>query len=243
MLRKTTLFVFLFLSSLLLIASTATAYSTPANYIQTPESQASLTPNDALRKLLDGNNRFLRSNMRNRDYALQLRTTAQQGQAPFAVILSCMDSRGAPEIIFDQGIGDIFSLRVAGNILNQDNIASMEYGTQVLGSKVVLVMGHTHCGAVDAACHNVELGNVTSLLEKIRPAVSQINKSNKTCDATVVNAIAKQNVLNIVKNIPTQSTILSQLIKQKKLIIVGAMHDLDTGKVTFFGEDGQNISN
>ncbi len=206
-------------------------------YIQTAKTQAALTPQTALKKLEDGNERFLKGKMRNRSYYIQTKLTAKKGQAPFAVVLSCMDSRGSPEIIFDQGIGDIFSLRVAGNVLNTDNIASIEYATEISKAKIILIMGHTKCGAVEAACDNVEMGNITELLAKIKPAVTKIKKASRgPCSSELVNDIAKQNVLNIIQNLPHQSKIVTQLLAERKVIIVGAIHNLATGKVTFFDE-------
>lgn len=212
-------------------------YQTPKNYIQTKESLSALTPQAALQKLMDGNTRFLNNNMRQRDFALQAKTTATQGQAPFAVILSCMDSRGSPEILFDQGIGDIFSLRVAGNVISKDMLASLEYATAVVGSKIIVVMGHSHCGAVESACKNVQLGNITSLLAKIRPAVDAVKTASSQCDEATVNQIAKQNVLDNIAGIAKESTLIKNLLTQKKIAIVGAFQDLNTGKVTFFNKD------
>lgn len=212
----------------------AESYPTTQHYIQTHESQASITANGAIKKLQDGNKRFLENKMRNRDYALQAKTTAKEGQAPFAVILSCMDSRGSPEILFDQGIGDIFSLRVAGNVINNDIIASLEYATKVIGSKVIVVMGHTQCGAIEAACKNVQLGNITALLSQIKPAVTQVRGSqSSTCDQQIVDRIAKQNVINVVNSIPKESELISDLLNQGKIKIVGAMHNVKTGRIDF----------
>jgi carbonic anhydrase len=215
----------------------AASYPTPQHYIQTHESQAAITADGAIKKLQDGNRRFLENNMRNRDYVLQARKTATEGQAPFVVILSCMDSRGSPEILFDQGIGDIFSLRVAGNVINRDILASLEYATKVIGSKLIVVMGHTQCGAVEAACKGVQLGNITALLSQIKPAVTQVKGSQgsraSNCDPEMVDMIAKQNVINVVQAIPEESELISDLLQQKKVKIIGAMHNLKTGKVDF----------
>lgn len=219
-------------------AAHAQNYQTPPHFVQTYDTQTKLTPAQALTKLQDGNVRFLNNQMRQRDFALQTKLTAQ-GQAPFAVILSCMDSRGSPEILFDQGIGDIFSLRVAGNVINDDILASLEFGTKVVGSKLIVVMGHTQCGAVDAACSNVKLGHITKLLANITPAVNQVQ--GKECTLERVNAIARENVLNMMQIIPQQSSIIQTLVDSKKILIVGAMHDLATGKITFFDKDGNSI--
>ena len=143
---------------------------------QTLESQASLTPEKALQMLVDGNNRFLENSMGNRDLQGQVKETSG-GQFPFAAVLSCIDSRVPAEVVFDQGIGDIFSARVAGNVVNTDILGSIEYACKVAGSKLIVVMGHTKCGAVTSACKGVELGNITSLLAKIKPAKETVTNS------------------------------------------------------------------
>ena len=141
---------------------------------QTKETQEVLSPKDALNLLVDGNKRFVQNLKAQRDLLSQVKQTST-GQFPFAVILGCIDSRTPMELIFDQGIGDIFSVRVAGNIINEDVLGSMEYSCKVAGSKVLVVMGHTKCGAVTAACKGVKLGNITPLLAKIQPAVDVIS--------------------------------------------------------------------
>lgn len=221
----------------------AKGYPTPVHYIQTSETQAQITPLTAIKKLQAGNQRFLDNKMRHRDYALQTKTTAQEGQAPFAVILSCMDSRGSPDILFDQGIGDIFSLRVAGNILNKDISGSLEYATVVVGAKLILVMGHSKCGAVEASCKGIKLGNITSLLSKITPAVQKIKDSHALiCNKETVDRIAKQNVLNVMRAIPQESILIRNLKAEQKIAIVGAFHDLSTGKISMFDDSGKDIT-
>lgn len=221
------------------ITSHAATYSTPKNYTQTQQTQSQITPQLAIKKLQDGNNRFINNDMRQRDFALQVKATSKQGQAPFAVILSCMDSRGSPEILFDQGIGDIFSLRVAGNVINTDMLASLEYAAAVVGVKVIVVMGHSQCGAVESACKNVKLGNITELLQKIQPAVHAINA--KQCDMNAVNDMAKQNVINNMKLITAGSLILKDLSDKQTIKIIGAFQDLSTGMISMFGLDGRAI--
>lgn len=206
------------------------------HHIQTSETQALMTKETALQELKKGNQRFTSGNMYHRDYALATKTTAALGQAPFAVILSCMDSRGAPEIIFDQGIGDIFSIRVAGNVVNRDNIASIEFAIKIIGAKVVVIMGHTQCGAVEAACQKVKLGRMTALLRKIQPAVDTLKHRPKKCSAKSVNQIAKQNVLHSMDAILKQSKIIAKMHETQQIIVVGAMHNLASGKVTFFNQ-------
>lgn len=206
------------------------------HHIQTSETQAAMTKENALQELKKGNQRFTSGNMLHRDFALATKTTAALGQAPFAVILSCMDSRGAPEIIFDQGIGDIFSIRVAGNVLNQDNIASIEFAIKIIGAKVVVIMGHTQCGAVEAACQEVKFGRMTALLRKLQPAVDKFKKNPKNCSAKKVNQIAKLNVLHNIKAVLRQSKIIAKMYDTQQIIVVGAMHNLASGKVTFFNQ-------
>jgi carbonic anhydrase len=220
----------------------ALAYQETIKYTQTAITQEILTPHDALNKLLAGNQRFLQGNMQQRNYSKQAKLTYKLGQAPFAIILSCMDSRSPSEIIFDQGIGDIFALRVAGNIINPDILGSMEYGVKVASAKLIVVMGHTQCGAVAAACKGTELGNITQLLVKIKPAVFAVKKSLAvSCDKNLVNKIAKQNVINGMIQIPKQSSIIAEMLAQKKIMLVGAMHDLKMGHVTFFDVNGKPL--
>ncbi len=243
--RKNLPYCLAILSTLFIFASmtTAMAASDKSNdnawiYTQTSASLKAMTPELAMKRLQEGNARFVSGNMKSRNLLQQAKLT-KQGQYPFAVILSCMDSRGSPELIFDQGIGDIFSIRVAGNIVDEDQLGSMEYATKAVGSHLIVVMGHTQCGAVKGACSNVELGNLTQLLNKIEPAATTIKQNLHVealnCnDDKLVNDIAKQNVLNMMKNIKDQSPIISALVDQKQVMIVGAMHDLKTGQITFF---------
>ena len=160
---------------------------------QTKYTQDNLTPKDAHQILVEGNKRFIRNLKVQRDFKAQV-TETSKGQFPFAVILSCIDSRVPAELVFDQGIGDVFSVRVAGNIINEDVLGSMEYACKVAGSKIVVVMGHTKCGAVTAACNNVELGNITPLLKKIKPAVDIIRVDNIEMDESSIEKVSIQNV-------------------------------------------------
>lgn len=211
----------------------------------TKESQASITPLRALEILKEGNQRFV-SNLKTNRNLLQQANDTREGQWPFAVILSCIDSRTSAELIFDQGLGDIFSIRIAGNIVNTDIIGSVEFACKVAGSKLIVVMGHTSCGAVKGACNHVEMGNLTELLSKIQPAVYQ---EKLTLDATQRNAsneefvenVATLNVKRSVKTVIDRSYILEQMIEKGEIAIVGAKHDLDTGIVEFF--DDTMISN
>lgn len=204
---------------------------------KTQEQQSALTPWAALQKLKNGNDRFVTSSMRQRDLGAQVASSKKQ--FPFAVILSCMDSRGSAEFLFDQGIGDIFSERLAGNVVNTDVLAGMEFGTKLTGAKLIVVLGHTSCGAVKGACENAKLGNLTLLLEKIKPAVMKVNHEGKgkKCDSDkVINEIAKLNVLNAIEQIKKESPVVMALLKEGKVGIVGGMHDIATGKVTFFDD-------
>jgi len=210
-------------------------------YTQTSESNKSMTPDKALQMLKEGNGRFAKGQSKQRNLLKQAQLTSNKGQYPFAIILSCIDSRGAPELIFDQAIGDIFSTRLAGNVLDIDQLGGIEYATKVIGSRLVVVMGHTQCGAVSGSCGGVELGNLTQLLQKINPAVEDVKKAKDTSslncqDNTIVDAIAKQNVRNVIAEIKSQSKIVSDLIASGDVKVVGAMHDLKTGKVTFFAD-------
>lgn len=193
---------------------------------QTKEIQKETSPQQAINALIEGNNRFITNNYNTKNYSEQINLTSQ-GQYPFAAVLSCIDSRVPVEIIFDQGIGDLFSTRVAGNIVNEDVLGSIEYACGVAGSKLVLVLGHTSCGAVTAACKGIELGNITTLLSKIKPAVDKVN------NAEDIEAVAKENVLLSVERIRKESSILSDLEKSENIKIVGAIYDVSTGKVNF----------
>jgi len=230
-----------FIAALIFISTTAFADNLKSDswlYTQTSESQKSMTADKALQILKEGNKRFADNSAKNRDLLQQAKLTSAKGQYPFAVILSCMDSRGSPELIFDQGIGDVFSVRLAGNVVDADQLGGMEYATKVVGSHLIVVMGHTSCGAVAGACSKVELGNLTQLLDKIQPAVTTVKKTKKVAelnckDTAIVDEIAKQNVLNMIKEVKAKSPIVKELLKSGQVKIVGAMHNLKTGEITF----------
>lgn len=199
------------------------------------ESQSLLSPDMALQILKEGNERFMNNLKANRNLLQQVNETAE-GQFPFATILSCIDSRTSAELIFDQGLGDIFSIRIAGNILNDDILGSMEFATKLAGTKIIVVLGHTRCGAITAACNHLELGNLSHLLHKIQPAIEretsiQENRTGKNVD--FVNLVTIQNVELTMEQIRSQSSIISELEKSGSIRIVGAMYDVETGKVTF----------
>ena len=202
----------------------------------TAESQAALTPMEVIQRLKDGNERFLNNRAVSRDFLGQVRQTAE-GQYPMAAILGCIDSRVPHEIVFDKGVGDIFSARVAGNFVNTDILGSLEFATAVAGSKVVVVLGHTECGAVKGACDNVELGNLTATLSNIAPAVysvEDIEGPRTAANKDFVQAVAHENVELTVRNMVERSPVMHRLVEEGKLIVVGAMHNVTTGEVTFF---------
>ena len=188
--------------------------------------QERMTPEEALTRLLEGNRRFVEKQHARPDLSEQVSATAE-GQFPFAAVLGCIDSRAPAELVFDQGIGDIFNARVAGNIVNEDILGSLEYACKVAGSKLILVLGHTACGAVTAACKRVELGNITPLLSKITPAVESFG--NRPVE---VDEVARQNVQMSIQRIKAESEILSELESRGEIQILGAMYDVTTGKVT-----------
>ncbi|MBK9137529.1 MAG: carbonic anhydrase [Verrucomicrobia bacterium] len=201
----------------------------------TKATQASMTPEDALRKLKEGNARFVAGQPLHRDWPAQ-RTATAAGQYPFAVILSCLDSRTSVEQVFDLGIGDAFNARVAGNILNDDILGSMEFACGVVGAKLIAVVGHSQCGAIKGACSQVELGHLTGLLKKIEPAVASVTPAvNRSAPAPAeVEAVAEVNVRLVMRQITERSPLLAGLVKEGKVAIVGGMQDLATGQVTFF---------
>ena len=202
------------------------------------EMQAAITPAMALDLLKEGNKRFVNNLKVNRNLLQQANETSD-GQHPMAVILSCIDSRTSAELIFDQGLGDIFSTRIAGNIINEDILGSMEFACKVAGSKIIIVLGHTKCGAVKGACDHVEMGNLTALLTKIRPAVDDENtvKENRTSgNSEFVEKVATINVYRTAKAIMERSPILKEMIEKGEIGIAGGTHDITTGEVTFYDE-------
>lgn len=202
------------------------------------ELQSSITPRKALEILKEGNNRFINNLKAHRDLLEQVNET-RDGQWPFATILSCIDSRTSAELIFDQGLGDIFSVRIAGNIVNTDILGSMEFACKVAGSKLIVVLGHTKCGAVKGACDHLEMGNLTELLSKIQPAVYQEKttlENRNSSNTTFVENVAEINVKRSVKNIIERSFVLEQLIENGQIGIVGAIHNIETGEVSFYDD-------
>ena len=204
---------------------------------QTAESQSKISPKEAIELLKEGNKRFVSREMRERDLMAQVEATAS-GQFPFACVVGCIDSRVPATTVFDQGIGSLFVATVAGNIINEDILGSLEFGCAAAGSKAIIVLGHTSCGAVKGACDSVELGNLTSLLSKINASVKETVEPNdptmrNSSNLPFVNEVAKNNVLRSVENIRIKSNVLRRLEEDGKITIVGAMYDVGTGKVSF----------
>ena len=215
----------------------------------TKETQANLTPRMALDILKEGNSRFIKNLKAQRDLLEQVNAT-RDGQWPFATILSCIDSRTSAELIFDQGLGDIFSVRIAGNIVNTDILGSMEFACKIAGSKLIVVLGHTKCGAVKGACDHVEMGNLTELLSKLQPAVyseteTKDPKQRSSKNSQFVENVAAIHVRRTVKNIIERSFILEQMVENGEIGVVGAMYNIETGTVEFYKDveyvkDAQN---
>lgn len=207
-----------------------------ARHIMTKESQAKLTPEEVLKDLMDGNQRFRNGNITQRDHSEEVRKAATGGQFPKAIVLSCLDSRVPVEDVFDQGLGDVFVGRVAGNFVNTDLLGSMEFACKVAGAKVILVMGHQHCGAVKGAIDDVHLGNITSMLANIKPAVEMshdYNGEKSSSNEGYVKHVAQNNVKNTLKNIRGQSPILKEMEDKGEIKIVGAFYTLRTGELIF----------
>lgn len=198
--------------------------------------QQSLTPDMAIEILKKGNERFMNNIRVNRNLLQQVNETSD-GQYPFAVVLSCIDSRTSTELIFDQGLGDIFSIRIAGNIINEDILGSMEFGCKVAGAKVIVVLGHTKCGAVKGAYEDVELGHLSGLLNKIKPSVNELKlapEANHQDPYAIVDKIAEINVHKNLKNICERSSIINEMVESGTIKIVGGLHDISTSEVKFF---------
>jgi carbonic anhydrase len=202
----------------------------------TKASQSAITTDQALARLKEGNARFLAGRTLHCDLMAQVKETAN-GQAPFAAILGCMDSRVAPELVFDQRIGDIFSIRIAGNVVNTDILGGLEYATKVAGAKLIVVLGHSECGAIKGAVDNVELGNLTAAISTIQAAVQKVagaEGAHTSKDLKFVQSVADQNARNSAASLTMRSEVLYSQVKEGKLKIVSAMHDVQTGAVTWF---------
>lgn len=198
--------------------------------MHTKEAQAIITPEKALQLLKEGNVRFQNNLKAHHDLLEQVNKT-REGQFPFAAILSCIDSRVSAELVFDQGLGDIFSIRVAGNVINDDILGSMEFSAKLAGAKLIVVLGHTRCGAIKGACDNAKLGKLTGLLEKIKPAIQKVETLTEGQEFT--HAVSIKNVEVSLAEIRRQSDVLRKMEERKEIGIVGAMYDVATGKVDF----------
>lgn len=204
----------------------------------TKETQATMTPEKAIQFLKEGNQRFQNNLKANRNLLEQVNDTSE-GQFPFATILSCIDSRVSAELVFDQGLGDIFSVRIAGNFVNEDILGSMEFACKLAGTKLIVVLGHTSCGAVKGACDGAELGNLTAMLNKIKPAVESVKtpedpslRNSKNLE--FVDNVAEKNVYLTLDNIRKQSEVLAEMEKNGEIKIIGGMYDISDGSVVFY---------
>ena len=205
-------------------------------WTDTNKSQDEITPQQALDFLKEGNLRFLNNLKADRNLLIQVNQTSE-GQFPFATILSCIDSRTSAELIFDQGLGDIFSIRIAGNILNEDILGSMEYACGVVKSKIIVVLGHTKCGAVISACNNLEMGHLTTLLRKIKRTIDDektILKNRNGTNVNFVNKVCIDNVKQTIKQIREQSSIIRELENKGEILIIGGLYRVENGEVGFF---------
>lgn len=204
----------------------------------TRETQATMTPEKALRFLKEGNQRFQLNLKANRNLLEQVNDTSD-GQFPFATILSCIDSRVSAELVFDQGLGDIFSVRIAGNFVNEDILGSMEFACKLAGTKLIVVLGHTSCGAIKGACDHAKMGNLTKLIEKIDPAVIAVSEPKdeslrNSNNLEFVDSVSKKNVELTIQRIHNESPILTEMEKNGEIKIIGAMYDINTGAVEFY---------
>lgn len=204
----------------------------------TKETQATLTPAEALKYLREGNYRFVNNLKANRNLLQQVNET-RDGQFPFAAVLSCIDSRVSAELVFDQGLGDIFSIRIAGNIVNEDILGSMEFACKIAGSKLVVVLGHSKCGAIKGACDHVQLGNLSTLLNKIQPAVyfeRETTENRSSSNPEFVANVTRIQIKRSVENIVEQSVVLREMIEKGEIALIGAIYDVETGAVEFLEE-------
>lgn len=205
----------------------------------TAEDQSTVTPVKALDFLKEGNKRFV-ANLKSHHDLLQQVNESRESQFPFAIILSCIDSRTSAELIFDQGLGDIFSTRVAGNIINDDVIASMEFACKLAGSKLIVVLGHSNCGAIKGACHDVKLGHLTSLLNKVQPSIREVKEQFPTLDIKSkegIDKVAFNNVHIMKQEILNKSVVLNEMLNNNEIALVGAYYKVETGEVIFIDQD------
>jgi carbonic anhydrase len=236
------------LSALLIACTLLTTQHLMAHtkYFVTKSQQQALTPEQVLKKLEQGNIRYIDNKPRNYNENKLSILGAKYGQAPYAIILGCIDSRSTPNIVFDQPTNSLFVTRIAGNPVSTDVLGGMEYATEYTGTKLIVIMGHTHCGAITGACKGINKpSQLNALLKTLEPAVRQIAKESKKpldCqNPNTINEIVRQNVLDQMQNTLTRSTSIAQKIKSGNVMLVGAVHDIDTGKVNFFNIKGQPI--
>lgn len=204
----------------------------------TRETQSTMTPEKSLRYLKEGNKRFQNNLKANRNLLEQVNDTSE-GQFPFATILSCIDSRVSAELVFDQGLGDIFSVRIAGNFINEDILGSMEFACKLAGTKLIVVLGHTSCGAVKGACDDAKLGNLTSMLSKIKPAVNAVSEPKEaskrnSANLEFVDSVSEKNVLLSIERIKAESQVLAEMHEDGEIMIVGAMYNIQDASVKFY---------
>lgn len=216
----------------------------------TKETQATITPEKSLRYLREGNERFV-ANLRAHRNLLEQVNDTRDGQFPFATVLSCIDSRTSAELVFDQGLGDIFSVRIAGNIINEDILGSMEFTCKVAGSRAIVVLGHTKCGAIKGACDGVQLGNLSTLLNKIQPSVyheHSVKENRNSSNGEFVEKVAEIQVRRSVRTIVEQSVVLREMVDQKQIGIIGGLYDVESGRVQWledtllFGDSAKKVS-
>ncbi len=205
----------------------------------TQDMQQAMTPADAIQYLKDGNERFLTGEPVERDLLAQVKNTAG-GQYPMAAILGCIDSRVPVEIVFDKGVGDVFTARIAGNFVNTDILGSLEFATAVAGAKAIVVLGHSQCGAIKGACDHVEMGNLTSTLANLAPAMYRVDHKRyeplSSANSDYVNAVTDANIRLTTRNIVDRSSVIRDLVAQGKLAVIGALHDVETGSVVFLDD-------
>ena len=226
---------FLLLPALLVLAAPVVRSAGDESSAMEEKEKQPVSAADALKRLEAGSRRFAEGKPTHKDFLAGVRATAAK-QTPFAAVLGCMDSRVAPELVFDQGIGDLFSIRVAGNVVDEDALGSLEYAAKVVGVRLILVLGHTHCGAIKGACDNVQLGNLTALVSRIQPAVANVPSSmtpRTSKNDAFVEAVGRENVLLSMRALTERSPVLADLVRNGQLQIAGAIYDVETGKTDF----------
>lgn len=211
----------------------------------TQEMQQAISPAQAIQYLKDGNDRFLAGEAVERNLLEQVKNTAS-GQYPMAAILGCIDSRVPVEIVFDKGVGDVFTARIAGNFVNTDILGSLEFATAVAGAKAIVVLGHSQCGAIKGACDHVEMGNLTSTLANLAPAMYRVDHKRyeplSSANSDYVDAVTDANIRVTTRNIVDRSSVIRDLVAQGKLVVIGALHEVETGKVIFLDDTEINQS-